>query len=518
MFCQNCGSPLKDGVKFCPNCGFKVPGARPAAPVPVAEEPAAPEPVAEEPAAPEPVAEEPAVQEMIKETPAAPIPASPETEPQPDVPEPAKAEKPAKKNRLGLILGIAAGVLVLGAALVLLLVVLPEQKRVKRYNEGVDFLEEGSYSEAQAVFAELGDYADSADLLAYADRGVAYDKAVAAMKRGNYRDAFNTFTNDPDFKDARKLRNRCQAHLDLEEATALYENGEYEQALLVLNELNEVDTENELRAEAADLSGKCSNRMLFNEAKALYEQGEYQDAMDMFEQCSIADIEGADAIVADCAKQIGYRKITELMNSGSYREALDLLNSEAGEGMEDRAAHIAECKNRIAYADAEAALKSGHNYDAYIAFKALGGFEDAADRAKKCVVSLPKTSETYHNGAYKSSTVSLKIIPPSDGTNNYIKIYIVDGGEQKLVSSIFIRSGGTFTVKMPAGTYIFKVAYGSGNWFGETDMFGDDGVYQRLKISGSDSFKLTKGSWELKLRQQVENGNVDTAKENRDTF
>ena len=495
MYCQNCGSPLKDGVKYCPNCGFKVPAPRPAAPV----------------------AEEPAVQEPTAETPAAPIPASFEPEPQPDAePAPAKPEKPAKKSRLGLIIGIAAGALVLVAALVLLLVVLPEQKRVKRYNEGVEFLEEGSYAEAQAVFAELGSYADSEDLLAYADRGVAYDRAVAAMKRGNYREALDVFAKDPSFKEAQQFANKCQANLDLEEANALYEKGEYEQALKILGGLYQLDADAD--REGAALSEKCRNRMLFNEAEALYEQGDYQAAMDLFEQCSTADIDGADAIVADCAKQIGYQKIAELMNSGSYREALDLLNSEAGEGMEDRSAYIAECKNRIAYADAEASLKNGHNYDAYVAFKALGSFADASDRAKNCIVSKPKTSETYHNGEYKSSTVSLKIIPPSDGTNNYIKIYILDGGAQKLVSSIFIRSGGSFTVKMPAGTYIFKVAYSSGDWFGETDMFGDNGVYQRLKIDGSDSFKLTKGSWELKLRQQVENGNVDTAKENRDTF
>ncbi len=491
MYCMNCGTPLKDGMKFCPTCGAPIAGTQITAPE------RAPEPIAEKPAAPafapEPIAAAPAAQG-----------------------KPQKEKKSKKKSRLGMILGIAAGVLVLGAALVFLLVILPEQKRVRQYNAGVDYLEEKNYEMAEDVFAALGSYADSEDLRAYAERGIAYKKAVKNMERGNYREALDVFQEDPSFEDAQRFGNTCQAYLNLEEATVLYEQGEYGEALLILNELYKLDTEADEKGSA--LAEKCRRMMLFNEAKALYEQGDYAQALDTLERYELADIDGAAAIMSDCTKQLGYQTIVELMNNGSYQNALDLLISDAGEGMEDRAARIAECNNRIGYAEAEASLQSGHNYDAYVAFKALGSFEDAAERANSCIVSTPKTSETYHNGAYKSSAVSLKIMPPSDGTNNYIKIYIVEGGSQKLVSSMFIRSGDTFTVKLPAGTYVFKVAYGSGNWFGETDMFGDSGTYQRLKINDGDSFNLTSGSWELKLRQQTGNGNVDTTKENRDTF
>ena len=31
MFCENCGAQLKDGAKFCPQCGAKVGGDAPAA-------------------------------------------------------------------------------------------------------------------------------------------------------------------------------------------------------------------------------------------------------------------------------------------------------------------------------------------------------------------------------------------------------------------------------------------------------------------------------------------------------
>ena len=497
MFCTNCGSPLRDGTKFCTNCGSPVWVPQTAAQEPVAEEPAAPEPVTEELTAP--------------------ISALPNAGPRSDaVSAPVKAGKPKKKSHLGLILGIAAGVVVLGAALVFLLIILPEQKRVRQYNAGVDYLEEKNYEMAEDVFAALGSYADSEDLRAYAERGVAYKKAVKNMERENYREALDVFSGDPSFEDAQRFGNTCQAYLNLEEAATLYEQGEYEQALLILNEQYKLDAE--VDEKGSELADKCRRMMLFNEAKALYEHGDYQGTLDMFERYQIADIDGADAIMSDCTKQLGYQKIAELMNNGSYRDALDLLNADTGAGMEDRAARIAECSNRIGYADAEAALRNGHNYDAYVAFKALGSFEDAADRANSCIVSMPKTSETYHNSAYKSSSVTLKIMPPKDGTNNYIKIYIVEGDSQKLVSGMFIRSGETLAVKPPVGTYIFKVAYSSGDWFGETDMFGDNGTYQRLKINNGDSFTLTRGQWELKLRQQTGNGNVETAKENRGTF
>lgn len=435
--------------------------------------------------------------------------------------KPAKKQKdPQKKSKkkLWLIIGGAAAAVVIAAVLVLLLVILPEQKRVKRYNEGVTLLEEGKYDEAEEIFRSLGSYADSEELKAYADRGAAYEWAKAAMKRGDYEAALKKFKADPGFSDAQKLANECQARLDLAEAQSLYEQGEYNEALQILNEMYKVDVDGILTAETDALSEKCRRMLLLDDAKALFERGEYGQALEMIEQNALEDIEGATEIANECKRQLGYAAIVNMMNEGAYREALDLLTSDVGEGMEDRNARITECRNRIDYEDAEKALKNGHNYDAYVKFSALGSFLDAADRAKKCIVSRPETGETYHNGSYKSSAVSLAIKPPSDGTDNYLKLYILEDGKETLVLSAYFRSGEKITVKMPEGTYRIKVAYSDGDWFGETDMFGDKGVYQRLKIDGADSFKLTKGSWELTLRQNVQNGNVGTSSENRNNF
>ena len=66
MFCQNCGSALEDGVKFCPNCGEPV---------------AVPEVDTPEEAAAEIVAEEPVVEAPVYQAPAAPVYQAPVVEP-----------------------------------------------------------------------------------------------------------------------------------------------------------------------------------------------------------------------------------------------------------------------------------------------------------------------------------------------------------------------------------------------------------------------------------------------------
>ncbi len=527
MFCPNCGTKLDDSMRFCPECGERIaPSPAPAQQAQnhgqqlrstfaaSAQQTQNPEQTVRSTFAPpaQPV-------QRTFEPPVPPV-QNPEqpmqstfAPPVPPVAEPAP-KKPKKK--LGLIIGIAAALVVVAAAV--LLIVLLEQNRVKRYNEGVTLLEENRYSEAEEIFSDLGSYADSEDLYDYAKRGVAYENALAAMKRGSYREAYDTFAADPDFRDAQKYGNECRARLDLAEAETLYKQGKYKDALAILDGMYKVDTEGLLTAETDALSENCRNRILFDEAKALYESGDYAQAYRIFEDNALDDIEGAAEIRNECKRQVGYQTIVDLMNNGGFREALDLLKSEAGEGMPDRNERLTECRNRVTYEDADQSLKSGHNYDAYVGFRSLGSFEDAAERAKKCVVATPRTGETYHNSSYRNSAVTLTITPPSDGTNNYLKLYAMDNGKETLVACAFFRSGERVTLKIPAGSYRIKIAYSSGDWFGETDMFGDNGTYQRLKIDGADTFKLTKGSWTLTLRQKVSNGNVETSSENRNNF
>ena len=118
MFCPNCGAEARPGAKFCQECGGALPQQ---APVPAPEPTPAPEPVPEPVPAPEPVPE--------------PTPA-PEPVPAPaPVPEPAPEPTPApapekKKGRTGLIVGIAAAVLLAAAAVLYFFVLRPRSAEV----------------------------------------------------------------------------------------------------------------------------------------------------------------------------------------------------------------------------------------------------------------------------------------------------------------------------------------------------------------------------------------------------
>ena len=106
----------------------------------------------------------------------------------------------------------------------------------------------------------------------------------------------------------------------------------------------------------------------------------------------------------------------------------------------------------------------------------------------------------------------------ASGTNTYFKVYKVEGEKEILVSCVFIRGGATATIKLPAGTYVLKTANSTGSWYGATEMFGDDGYYQRLMVtSGNDRFKLNRGG-QYVLAMKTQNGDVTGKKEPPSSF
>lgn len=382
-------------------------------------------------------------------------------------PAPAKPKKPLSKAKLFLIGGIALAVIL---AAVLIPVLLHNAKQ-SRYNEGVTLIENGEYAAAAEILQSLGSFDDAPEMAEYAKKGLAYADAKALMDAGSFAEAKELFEQAGGFKDAAEMAAQCRSALAYEEGQKLYAAGDYERA-----------------------------REAFSSA------GDYKDARAMTEKC------GAQA---------DYAKALELMENGDYAAAAELLSALPTDGFDDLEELIAECENMPKYLEAEAALKDGRKYEAYQLFTALGSFRDAAQQAEKCKEAAPSTGETYRNGAYKGTACSLTIKPPtSDGTSTYFKIYTQDG--KTLVSCVFINKGGQTTVKLPAGSYTFKAAYGRGDWFGEKDMFGDKGTYERLKSSGtSEVFTLQKNYvYTLTLRSSRSTGGdtVTTNKENRDAF
>lgn len=381
----------------------------------------------------------------------------------------AGSKKKGKRN--GMAVWLIAGAVILGLLIGLYLIrTLSEQAKIRHYDLGTDYLQAGDYEKARDVFSALGDYEDAQKKAAYAEKGITYQAAKKSMELGAYEQAGDSFRTLGGFKDS------------------------------------------------VELAEECEHALAYETGKSLYEKGDYAAAIEALEGAD--GYSNSETLLRECRLSLTSSEIEKAMASGDYEYALSLLDTEFGEKLENRDALALQCRNEIKYAEADAAFSDGLYYTASDLFKALGSFRDAEERAEKCVLDNPKTGEVYHNPDYSSVGCSLKIDPNTgNGTNTYFKIYIVNGSEETLVSSVFIKSGSTATVKLPAGTYILKIATGKGEWYGEKEMFGPNGVYQRLKNgSSSDRFTLERrGDYVLTMNVST-NGNVGSQKENMSTF
>ncbi len=404
---------------------------------------------------------------------------TPETSETPEVPDGAGGpaptpEKPLteeEKKKTGArkpILFVALGIVILTVLALILVPRIAEQRRIKQYNEGAAYLEQGDYEQAQVIFEELGDYDDAPVLALYAQKGIAYTAAQEEMEQGAFEAARSAFRSLSGFKDSEALADECDRAIAYAKGKELVEAGDYAAALDVLAEADGY-------ADAAQLEQKC--RIMLDQAEIL------------------------DAIERE-----------------DYSTALTLLDSEAGRQMENREELVEECSNALSYLEAEQAYDDGLYFTAFEQFKQLGSYKDAQTRADSCVRPKPANGETYHNPSYNNQSCSLQINPNSnDGSCTYFKIYAVSGGSEVLVSCVFIHSGKTVTVRFPAGTYVFKAANSFGDWYGDKEMFGSNGTYSRLTSDDGDRFSLSRGSYVLTL-SNASNGNVGSNSENRNTF
>lgn len=551
MFCPNCGKPLsvEDGL-FCPSCGARLPQRKSTA----------------------------------AEPPVLPVDAPAKKRPAP-VPTPKKAKKPKKKKKgsAGLLAGLIGGGLVLVGLALFFLVIRPELQRVRQYNEGVDLLNEKDYAAASDLFAELGNYADSAQMVDYAtameameagnykkaanlfsDLGdfmdapeqlakakgeLLYADALATMQQGNYREALASFEQIPTIRDAEELAKTCRNYVAFEDAQALYASGSYREALARLKDVSGIPEAEDLRRqceswivyadakakydagayqealtllegvrdvpEAESLKKDCEDRVIYAKALEKYNAGDYQEAADLFSQ--VPKVENASTLLKECQKKVHFDKIQVALSREDWKTALKLLNDSLAKDYPDRANLRQLCQNRVQYAEAVQALSEGKNYTAYVAFTALGDYEDAAAKAKSCIVSKPKNGELYRNSKYKRNDCDQILVMPNDGYYTYMKIYAKKGNSEELVSTLFIHPGKTLKIHLPAGEYIIKAAYGKGNWFGPEEMFGDDGQY--IRAGGSTYVFTRKSGYEYTTKFRVGGGgNTGQASVSRDGF
>ena len=108
----------------------------------------------------------------------------------------------AKKKKLIVILSIVLAVLLVGGAASYIFYFEPNA----RYTEAVDLYNDGKYEEASTLFAELGNFKDSADRVTQCDTAIKQEKYDAAMKKAEnnkYAEAISMLTELGDFADSK---------------------------------------------------------------------------------------------------------------------------------------------------------------------------------------------------------------------------------------------------------------------------------------------------------------------------
>ncbi len=350
---------------------------------------------------------------------------------------------PKKKHTLRTVLIIAGCVLAVCGALVPVLI---NADLNSRYEKASDLLDSGEAEEAKTVFADLGGYKDAKDMIQACD----YYNANQLMDSGSYEEAKAAFSALGNYEDADKQAQKCQNKID------------------------------------------------YNNAISLKDSGESEQARDIF--LSLGSFEDAEALAQECQNQMDYDYATSYMNSADYEEAKVVFES-LGSYL-DAEQLAAECGNHVDYNTADWWATTGDFYGAYLQFMALGDFSDAAERALACIQPNPENGELYRNPDYAKKSCAINIKNGSTDSSVYLKIYTSD---DVLVSTVFIGAGQKAKVKLPSGSYRFKRAVGN-NWFGETDMFGNEGYYEVLLFdNGSDVTKLSS-SYIYTLSFAVEDG------------
>ncbi|NLL91635.1 MAG: hypothetical protein GX222_04350 [Ruminococcaceae bacterium] len=260
-----------------------------------------------------------------------------------------------------------------------------------------------------------------------------------------------------------------------DDAILLMESGSYAEAQTIFAGLGDFE-------DSADKALFCKNSATYEDAIADLENEDYENARAKF--FGLGSFKDSPGKVQYCDYFISYGEAEGLFNSGDYEAARDIYNLLPADLFPDAMEKYDLCLNKKAYIDAEGLYNEGKFYDAYLAFEELGDFEDASERQLQCVQPFPGTAATYQNEEYSSTDLSLKISPYNDGNRNYLKIYT---DTDVLVCCVAIEVGDTARISLPAGNYKIKRAFGTGEWFGETDMFGDEGTYFLMINSNEDT-------------------------------
>ncbi len=538
----------------------------PAEEAPAAEEKAAEEaPVIEEtPASEEPAAaaapEEPSILEPVEaissevtettpienpaETVPSPIEAAPAPAPAPapvegpSVAEPAPeaapvaaapvAAKPKKsKKPLVIVLSIIGAVIILAGAGVGIFYFLLVQK----YNKATDAFENGDYEQSLELYTQLKTFKDSEYWAECSQVELDYQKVDGLIEQEDFdgaitilKEVVDFYETDPKSDEALALMTECQTVKDAfadKNSKNYFEAKDKFKSLTTLKDKYAVqvnlcdahlaETNKAWSTIIANLYGIQTNDLELAFIKSPKNDDDkfistvYSEGTTDYDKIKSV-VKPADdeqkALLEAAIKGLKYDNAFQLMEKLKFEEAMAIF-SELGDFLDSKTQYdVAKGKldeYNKKYEAAQALYDNGEYYKAMVAWNAISEWKDSADKAKSCPQPMPE------NGSMKkgSGSISLKINAPSS-INALMRVY---NSSNEVVAQVFIAAGKNATIKLGAGTYTIKVAYGS-EWFGEKDLFGAKGAYLQLKNGTSESFTLKKNySYTLTL-QSGTSGNV----------
>ena len=489
----------------------------------------APSPIDEAAMAPAP-AEGPAAAPAPAEGPAAPAPeAAPEADsqvrPAPEDIKPKKSKKP-----LIVVLSVIAAVIILvGAGIGVFFYLL-----VQKYNKASEAFENGNYEESLDLFTQLKTFKDSEYWAQCSQVELDYQKVDGLIDAEDFDGAITILTEVEDFygsdskgREAKALKTECET---VKEAFAQKDQKNYFEAKGKFNSLTKFKEKYAAQVNLCDAHLAETNRAWMIVIANIYGiqtgdlelqfitnpktdddkfiSGAYNDGTTDYDKIN-SIVKPADdeqkALVESAIKGLKYDNAFKLMEEKKYEEALAIFN-ELGDFL-DASTQAGVAKGKIdelnkKYEEAQKYFDNGEFYKAKAAWTEISFWKDSADKASKCAQTMPE------NGSMKkgSGSITLTINAPAK-INALLRVY---NSSNEVVAQVFLAAGSSSSVKLNAGTYTIKVAYGT-EWYGETDLFGAKGAYLQLKNGTSDSFTFKKNyKYTLKL-QSGTSGNVGSS-------
>jgi len=135
-------------------------------------------------------------------------------------------------------------------------------------------------------------------------------------------------------------------------------------------------------------------------------------------------------------------------------------------------------------------MNKGRYWLAYKAFE-NSSFKNSSKKAQKCIQSTPVSKEIYRSEGYDACRASVYLRRQLDKDSMSV-LRIFDAENGILVSTLVLTAKGKTTTDLPVGSYYFYLGRGS-QWFGKTDMFGENGEYCRLIVNGSETVEVKMG-------------------------